>query len=201
MSDDDDGGIVWERVWTALKDDEGIHLGRAFTAARHEIGLDDAALFGVVATLFGYAYFVEGTYDVTDGLLMLAILVGLAGITVARAISDYYEHDEELAIKELRKRYAADEISFAAFQRQVDRVIAGEDVDVFDTGDEDEDPGATDPDADPIEVLRTRYARGEIDDREFDRRLERLEATGRDSADRSDEDAPGGRDREFEFET
>lgn len=194
--EDDDGGIVWDRVWTALKDDEGIHLGRAVTAARHEVGMDDVAMYGAVATLFGYAYFVEGTYAVTDGVAMLAVLVVLAGITVARAISDYYEHDEELAIKELRKRYAADEISFAAFQRQVDRVIAGEDVDVFDTGDEDDDLEPTGPDADPVEVLRARYARGEIDDREFDRRLERL----RESEGGEDGEGTGSESTEFELE-
>ncbi|AFZ72882.1 SHOCT domain-containing protein [Natronobacterium gregoryi] len=32
-------------------------------------------------------------------------------------------------------------------------------------------------DEDPLETLRDRYARGEIDDREFERRLERLIAT------------------------
>lgn len=196
--EDDDGGIVWDRVWAALKDEDGYHPGRAITAARHELDFTDLVMHAVVALLFGYAYFVEGGYAVTDGLGMVAIFLLLAGITVTRAISDYYAHDEELAIKALRERYAADEISFGEFQRQVDRVVAGEDVDVF--GDVDDAAGEDGPrrpasDEDPVEILRARYARGEVDDEEFERRLARLRETG---------DGPSGErslgEREFEFE-
>jgi hypothetical protein len=72
------------------------------------------------------------------------------------------------------------------------------------------DDDADQDDADPLETLRERYATGEIDEAEFERRVDRLLETDESEygsrAARSDrESTPGGNestaaDREFEYE-
>ena len=68
------------------------------------------------------------------------------------------------ALAELRRRYAAGELSEAQFEGRVERLLA----------DESEDGG--DPD-DARAVLELRYARGELTDEQFDRKLARLDGT------------------------
>lgn len=249
-NEDEDGGIEWDRVRAVLLDD-GIRWRRAVTAVRREVELSALGWFGAAMVLMSYALFFseDPSNPVTGGLTITAVALLFGGMLVARAVSDYYEHDEEVAIKELREQYADGDLSFAEFRRRVDRVIDGDDdVDVFaddldgtgdgaDDGTEERDdpgeptlsdsPGATigrlfddfqreverameevdrdrdrprdggtgDPTAgadDPEAILRARYARGEIDEAEFHRRLSTLRATGEDEDDR---------DREFAFET
>jgi len=55
-------------------------------------------------------------------------------------------------------------------------------------GDDTDENGETDADDDPVETLRKRYARGELTDREFERRLKRvLETEGDEGSGRADE--------------
>lgn len=64
------------------------------------------------------------------------------------------------ALAELRRRYAAGELSEAQFEGRVERLLADED----------------DPD-DARAMLELRYARGEVNDEEFERKLARLDGT------------------------
>nr|WP_305794601.1 SHOCT domain-containing protein [Halomarina rubra] len=64
------------------------------------------------------------------------------------------------ALAELRRRYAAGELSEPQFEGRVERLLADED----------------DPD-DARAVLELRYARGELSDEQFDRKLARLDGT------------------------
>ena len=64
------------------------------------------------------------------------------------------------ALAELRRRYAAGELSEAQFEGRVERLLA--------------DEGTPD---DARAVLELRYARGEVSDEEFDRKLARLDGT------------------------
>jgi uncharacterized membrane protein len=65
------------------------------------------------------------------------------------------------ALAELRRRYAAGELSEAQFEGRVERLLA--------------DDGG-DPD-DARSILELRYARGELTDEQFDRKLARLDGT------------------------
>jgi uncharacterized membrane protein len=67
------------------------------------------------------------------------------------------------ALAELRRRYAAGELSEAQFEGRVERLLADEGSD-------------TDVD-DARAVLELRYARGELTDEQFDRKLARLDGT------------------------
>ena len=78
-------------------------------------------------------------------------------------------------------------------------VLLGEDFPLV----ESETDGAVVTEEDPVATLRRRYATGEIDEREFERRLDRLLETEELSGDRSTTERTrhtGEADREFEFE-
>lgn len=67
-----------------------------------------------------------------------------------------------------------------------------------------DEPDATDPaepTVDPVDHLRERYARGELTDSEFERRLDRLLETESLSANTGTENTAGEADREVSLET
>ena len=67
--------------------------------------------------------------------------------------------------------------------------------------DETDAPNATEPTVDPVDHLRERYARGELTDSEFERRLDRLLETESLSANSETENTAGEADREVSLET
>ncbi|AAV47890.1 unknown [Haloarcula marismortui ATCC 43049] len=67
--------------------------------------------------------------------------------------------------------------------------------------DETDAPNATEPTVDPVDHLRERYARGELTDSEFERRLDRLLETESLSATSEAENTTGEADREVSLET
>jgi len=71
--------------------------------------------------------------------------------------------------------------------------ILGDSLPFVASGDEGVDRDVAADGVDPVERLRTRYARGELTDEEFERRLERLIET-------EDVEAGGTRERVFERE-
>lgn len=136
------------------------------------------------ALLLGYLDYgtVAGAVD-TLGWALLAY-VFLAASWVSDRLEAYYEGDEDLAIEELRARYARGEMDLDAFQRQVDRVYAEGTGFVFDEeGEEGDGAAATTSDAgpadadDPLEILQVRFARGELSEEGYRRRVAALEET------------------------
>ncbi|KAA9405304.1 MULTISPECIES: SHOCT domain-containing protein [unclassified Haloarcula] len=67
--------------------------------------------------------------------------------------------------------------------------------------DETEMTTASEPTVDPVDQLRERYARGELTDSEFERRLDRLLETEALSANSEAENTAGETDREVSLET
>ncbi|NLV07634.1 hypothetical protein GOC83_15985 [Haloarcula rubripromontorii] len=67
--------------------------------------------------------------------------------------------------------------------------------------DEADAPNATEPTVDPVDHLRERYARGELTDSEFERRLDRLLETESLSANSGTENEVRKTDREVSLET
>jgi uncharacterized membrane protein len=156
------------------------------------------------ALLLGYLDYgtVAGAVD-TLGWALLAY-VFLAATWVRDRLGAYYEGDEDLAVEELRARYARGEMDLEAFQRQVDRVYEAGPGFVFEDADETGDDGADDgegpagttPDTtvgdadDPMEILRVRFARGELSEEAYRRRVAALEETS--GGDGAAEGAAGG---------
>ncbi|PSQ58946.1 hypothetical protein BRD18_04800 [Halobacteriales archaeon SW_7_71_33] len=104
---------------------------------------------------------------------------------------NYFEDDETVAAERLKARYAAGEIDHEEFRRRVGPVLregptALDDGDADGNEDRDErgafdavadvvdaDAAGVEPD-DPETILRQRFARGEIDREEYERRLTAL---------------------------
>ena len=136
-------------------------------------------LLGVLSTVAFAAFFtLVFALSFVFGLLAVSavvLVVGLAFVLLSRDGSatagrvdsttdpsngPYPESSTAGALAELRRRYAAGELSEAQFEGRVERLLADE----------------GDPD-DARAVLELRYARGEVSDEGFDRKLARLDGT------------------------
>ena len=162
-----------------------VHWGRAVDAIRGR-GTDDTDLAPLLVVgllvavvggpLLGFVEYGNVAQALEAGWWLFAYVV-LALVVTLERIEEYYSEDEEVAIEELRSQYAEGDIDLEEFQRRVDRVYeegpgtVWAEEDSEDTGDRDE---VVTGDRDPAAILRERYARGEIDEAEFRRRMEVL---------------------------
>jgi uncharacterized membrane protein len=140
--------------------------------------------FGLVSGYLDYGT-VAGTLE---GGAMFAVAAAIFGtIWVTERLESYYEADDELAIEELRARYARGELTLDTFQDQVDRVYEDGPEWVFEEGDDEEltdeaTDAAAGADDDPMAILQRRFARGELSEQEFRSRVAALEETMDDDA-------------------
>lgn len=181
MGDGDDG-IDWERVGrVATEPDGSFHWGRIRSAVRGRGSRDhgDLTPLFVLAVLWTicspvFAMVTLGPRQIGPHQLAGAgvVVLFLLTVWVADRLDEYDTTDDDVVIEELRARYAAGALSLEEFEARVARVI-------------DEGPEAVDPsidpdgesaagDRDPVSILQERYARGEIDDAEYRRRLDVL---------------------------
>jgi len=184
-----DDGIDWQRVGrVATEPDGSAHWGRIRSAvrgrgAREDTDLTPLALLALLWTLLGPI--LAAVFPGHVGLapwqavgLGVVVLLGLV-VAVADRLDAYEVTDGDVVIEELRARYAAGSLSLDEFEHRVERVV-------------EDGPGAVDPsiggdegsptDRDPVDILRERYARGEIGESEYRQRLavlgEDAEASG-----------------------
>ncbi|PSQ39943.1 hypothetical protein BRD13_01150 [Halobacteriales archaeon SW_5_70_135] len=129
-----------------------------------------------------------GALDTAGTYFAVAVVCGLFVVTVRT--KNYFEDDETVAAERLEARYAAGEIDHEEFRRRVGPVLRegptaldDGDSDGSADGDENRDgdgDGAFDAEVtsaepdDPETILRQRFARGEIDREEYERRLTAL---------------------------
>jgi uncharacterized membrane protein len=189
---DPDGNRRTDRVLDAVRGRRSAHsdllprLGLALLAAlivSPVLGfLDYGTMAGAVETL---------------GWGLVAYLF-LAVLWVTDRIEDYYEGDADIAVEELRARYARGEMDLETFQRRVDRVyeegpewvfedgdgdaVAGDDDGAFgfgvvDEGSEEHVPATRRDDEDPMDILQRRLARGEISEEEYRSRVAAIQET------------------------
>jgi uncharacterized membrane protein len=148
--------------------------------------------FGLVSGYLDYGT-VAGTLE---GGAMFAVAAAMFGtIWVTERLESYYEADEELAVEELRARYARGELPLERFQEQVDRVYDEGAGWVFEEDDDEETADGTadaaaGTDEDPEAILKRRFARGELSEAEYRSRVAALAETGVDVAGIAEEPDP-----------
>lgn len=109
----------------------------------------------------------------TAGWWLFAYVVFLFLMVTSR-VEDHFTDDEDVAVETLRSRYVAGEVGFEEFQRRLDLVYE-EGAETVWGDDEAAAPNEGDAgDRDPVAILRERFARGEVDEEEFRRRMEML---------------------------
>lgn len=198
MGDEEDDGGTTELLERVVRDPRGNRrydrILRAVRGRGSSHGdllprlLGALVVTAVGAPLLGYLDYgtLAGAVD-TLGWALLAY-VFLAATWVSDRLEAYYEGDEDLAVEELRARYARGEMDLDAFQRRVDQVYAEGPGFVFDDeGDEavddddataptPADPAVPDTD-DPLEILQVRFARGELSEEAYRSHVAALEET------------------------
>lgn len=217
MSDDEDDDGNNALVKRVLWDPQGnLRHDRALDAIRGRRSHYGSLVPRLVATVLGGGAFglVAGYLDhgtvagMLEGAGMFAVAGAMFGlIWIMDRLESYYEADEELAVEELRARYARGELDLETFQQQVDRVYEegpewvfedegddgdpSDDVDgavgVAEEGREDGESATTQRGEDPMAILRRRFARGELSEAEYRSRVAALEET-------MDDDAPAPTD-------
>jgi uncharacterized membrane protein len=155
----------------------------------------------VLGPALGYLDYgtVAGAVEMLGVSLFAYLLIVVFWVT--DRIEEYYEDDKEIAVEELRARYARGEMDLETFQRQVDRVyeegpewvfededgdaVAEDDdgvfgFDVVDEEGEQREAGTTRADEDPMDILQRRLARGDLSEEEYRSRVAAIEETADD---------------------
>lgn len=151
----------------------------------------------VVSPVLGFLDYgtVAGAVETLGAGLFLYAVVAV--IWVSDRLESYYEDDEDIAVEELRARYARGEMDLETFQQRVDRVYEEGPEWVFEDGDaesdgdadgafgfgvvteegEEREPATTRGEEDPMAILQRRFARGELSEAEYRSRVAVLEET------------------------
>jgi uncharacterized membrane protein len=205
----DDDSTDWLAV-RALVDPRGnLRPGRLLDAIRGR-GSDHGHLVpqlvavllggGALGGVAGYLEYgtVAGALEMGGMFLVAAVL--FVAFMVSKRVERYHQSNEELALEQVRARYAHGALTREEFRRQVDRVHEeGPEVVL---GDDEEDPPATGTgaasagddrpatDEDPVAILRRRFAQGELSEDEYRSRVAALAETGVDVAGIAEEPDP-----------
>ena len=175
---DPDGRVRFDRVLTALR---GAGSPRPNLFPALTLGLAGSVPVGLLVGWLRTAT-LAGALDTAGTYFAVAAVCGL--LVVMIRTENYFEDDETVAAERLKARYAAGEIDHEEFRRRVGPVLR-EGPTALDDGDSD---GSADGDEnregdaevtgvepdDPETILRQRFARGEIDREEYERRLTAL---------------------------
>lgn len=219
---DPQGNFQWRRILDAIRGRRSAHVDLGPWLL--------LGLLGVAVLAPAMHYLGSGTIAGSAETLgwFLLVYAYMTAMWVSTRLESYYEDDEELAVEELRARYARGEFDFEEFQRLVDRVYEEGPGFVFDAdggvdgsegggvangdgtdgvvdghGTDDEVaavPGGEPPAAtvgDPMEILQVRFARGELDEAEYRRRVAVLRETTDEGTGGDESDVAGGPDAEL----
>jgi uncharacterized membrane protein len=192
MSDDEDDDGNPDLIKRVVRDPQGNRrTDRVLDAIRGRRSAHSDLLPRLVVTLvavlvlgpaLGYLDYgtVAGAVEMLGVSLFAYLLIVVFWVT--DRIEEYYEDDKEIAVEELRARYARGELTLEAFQQQVDRVYEEGPGWVFEEGEDEETTdettdGAAGTDDDPMAILQRRFARGELSEAEYRSRVAALEET------------------------
>jgi uncharacterized membrane protein len=132
--------------------------------------------FGVLA---GYHDFGTVVDALGFGGVMLLTAAFVLAVFASDRVESYYADDEDVAVEELRARYARGEMDLETFQRRVDRVHEEGPEFVWSEDEGDDQPVAEDraDGDDPVAILRRRFAEGALTEEEYRSRVAALEET------------------------
>lgn len=176
-----DGSVRWGRVNEVLAGTEPAH---------RDLRLALVLSAGLVALASGASLAALSEPVVTVVALVAFTVAGFTAGRVMIRLRDHGEEATDIALEELRARYARGDIDLDELQRRIERVH--EDGPGVAFADEDDAPGEPATDADPMEILQRRFARGKLSEAQYRSRVAALAETGVDVDEVADEPEPAG---------